>query len=213
MLASLVAIALLHWAVLLVPGFNVVLIGQLAAGGSRGAALFAVVGMTTATLIWASLAVLGVGVVFSTHPQLRFAAQVAGGVYLLYLAVKLWRSGTATAAQGPPALGKLAAFRVGLLTSLLNPKIALFYGSVFATALPQSPSMLHVASAVGLVYANSIVWHTSLAVLLSQPNVQQAYLRNFARLTKVSSVMVGAFGLRLIVATIQEVRSRGGSAP
>ena len=212
MLASLVAIALLHWAVLLVPGFNVVLIGQLAAGGSRAAALFAVVGMTTATLIWASLAVLGVGVVFSTHPQLRFAAQVAGGVYLLYLAVKLWRSGTATAAQEPTALGKLAAFRVGLLTSLLNPKIALFYGSVFATSLPQSPSMLHVASAVGLVYANSIVWHTSLAVLLSQRKVQQAYLRNYARLTKVSSVMVGAFGLRLIVATIQEVRSRGGSA-
>lgn len=43
-------------------------------------------------------------------------------------------------------------------------------------------------------------------------SVQQAYLRNFARLTKVSSAMVGAFGLRLIVATIQELRSRGSSA-
>ncbi len=212
MIASLVAIALLHWAVLLVPGFNVVQNGQLAAGGSRAAALFAVVGMTTATLLWASLSVLGVGIVFSTHPQLRFAAQVASGAYLLYLAVKLGRSGTATAGQGPTALGKLAAFRVGLFTSLLNPKIALFYGSVFATSLPQSPSLLHVASVVGVVYANSIVWHTSLAVLLSQRKVQQAYLRNYGHLTKVSSAMVGAFGLRLIITTIREVRSRGGSA-
>lgn len=212
MLASLVAIALLHWAVLLVPGFNVVLIGQLAAGGTRAAALFAVLGMTTATLVWGSLAVLGVGALFSAHPQLRFAAQIAGGAYLLYLAVKLWRSGTTTAQQAPATPGKAAAFRIGLLTSLLNPKIALFYGSVFATSLPPSPSLLHIACAIGVVYANSVIWHTSLAFLFSQPRVQQVYLRNFARLTKASGAMVGAFGLRLLVATVQEFRSRGGSA-
>jgi threonine efflux protein len=211
-LASLVAIALLHWAVLLVPGFNVVLIGQLAAGGTRAAALLAVLGMTTATLVWSSLAVLGVGAVFSAHPQLRFAAQIAGGAYLLYLAVKLWRSGAATTEPGTTTLGKSAAFRIGLLTSLLNPKIALFYGSVFATALPPSPSLLHIVSAIAVVYANSVIWHTSLAFLFSQPKVQQIYLRNFARLTKASGAMVGAFGLRLLVATVQELRSRGGSA-
>lgn len=212
MFASLVTIALLHWAVLLVPGFNVVLIGQLAASGSRAAALLAVLGMTTATLVWGSLAVLGVGAVFSAHPQVRFAAQIAGGAYLLYLAVKLWRSGAATGAQAPLPPGKTAAFRIGLLTSLLNPKIALFYGSVFATALPPSPSALHVALAIAVVYANSVVWHTSLALLFSQSKVQQIYLRNFARLTKASGAMVGAFGLRLLVATVQELRSRGGSA-
>jgi threonine efflux protein len=211
MLASLVAIALLHWAVLLVPGFNVVLIGQLAAGGSRTTALLAVLGITTATLVWSSLAVLGVGAIFSAHPQVRFAAQVAGGLYLLYLAVKLWRSGAVAVEQSPAPLGRAAAFRVGLLTSLLNPKIALFYGSVFATALPPSPSLLHVASAIAVVYANSVLWHTGLAFLFSQRKVQQIYLRNFARLTRVSGAMVGAFGLRLLVATVQEARSRGGA--
>ena len=212
MLASLVAIALLHWAVLLVPGFNVVLIGQLAAGGTRAAALLAVLGMTTATLVWASLAVMGVGAVFSAHPQLRFAAQIAGGAYLLYLAVKLWRSGVATAQEASTTPSKSAAFRIGLLTSLLNPKIALFYGSVFATSLPASPSPLLIASAIAVVYANSVIWHASLAFLFSQRNVQQIHLRNFARLTRASGVMVGAFGLRLLIATIQELRSRGGSA-
>lgn len=212
MLPSLVAIALLHWAVLLIPGFNVVLIGQLAAGGNRTTALLAVLGMTTATLVWGSLAVLGVGAVFSSHPQVRFAAQIAGGLYLLYLAVKLWRSGAVTVEQASTTPSKAAAFRIGLLTSLLNPKIALFYGSVFATSLPPSPSLLHITSAVAVVYANSVIWHTSLAFLFSHRKVQQIYLRNFALLTKVSGAMVGAFGLRLLFATIQEVRSRGGSA-
>ncbi|MDP2033127.1 MAG: LysE family transporter [Polaromonas sp.] len=208
MLPSLVAIALLHWAVLLVPGFNVVLLAQLAGGQSRATALAAVAGMTSATLSWALLAVLGVGIVFSTLPVLRQGAQIAGGLYLLYLAYQLWRSGASAASVPAQTLSRAAAFRVGFMTSALNPKIALFYGSVFATALPPSPSWLHVASAVAVVYLNSVVWHTSLALAFSQKAVQQAWLQNFARLTKVSGAVVGAFGLKLIVGTLQELRAR-----
>jgi threonine efflux protein len=208
MLPSLLAIAVLHWAVLLVPGFNVVLLAQLAGGQSRAVAFAAVAGMTTATLVWATLAVLGVGAVFSTLPVLRQGAQIAGGLYLLYLAYRLWRSGTSAAPVSAQTLSRAAAFRVGFMTSALNPKIALFYGSVFATALPPSPSWQHAASAVAVVYLNSVLWHGSLAVAFSQKAVQQAYLRNLARLSQVSGAVVGAFGLKLIVGTLQELRAR-----
>lgn len=210
MLAPLITIALLHWVVLLVPGFNFVLLGQLAAGRSRAVALAAVAGMTTATLAWASLAVLGIGVVLSAQPLLRQGVQIAGGLYLLYLAVKLWHSGAVVAPETQAPLARLAAFRLGFLTGMLNPKIALFYGSVFATALPPSPPTLLVVSAVAMVYANSIVWHTSLAFPLSQRAVQQAYLRHLALLSKICGAVVGAFGLRLIAGALQELRGRAG---
>ena len=96
MLASLASIAILHWAVLVIPGFNFVLIGQLAAGGSRAAAMAAVAGMTSATLVWATLAVAGVGIVFTAHPTLRHVAQLAGGLYLLH-----WRSSSGARAARP----------------------------------------------------------------------------------------------------------------
>lgn len=208
MLASLLAIAVLHWAVLVIPGFNFVLIGQLAAGGSRAAAMSAVAGMTTATLAWASLAVAGVGLVFTAHPAIRHLAQVAGGLYLLHLAVKLWRAGRQSSATAAPVLGASAAFRTGFMTSALNPKIALFYGSVFATALPQDPSLLLVVLSVLLVFANSLVWHSSLALLLSRPVVQSAYLRSFQALNRISGVLVGAYGAKLIASAITEFRAR-----
>jgi threonine efflux protein len=208
MLQSLLAIAVLHWAVLVIPGFNFVLIGQLAAGGSRREAMSAVAGMTMATLAWASLAVAGVGVVFTAQPSVRLAAQFAGGVYLLYLAFKLWRAGSQVTASAPPVLGSVAAFRAGFTTSALNPKIALFYGSVFSTSLPPDPSLIMVMLAVLLVFANSVVWHSSLALLLSSPNVQRAYLRHNAALNKLSGALVGIYGARLIAATAIEVHSR-----
>ena len=211
--STLLTIALLHWAVLLLPGFNFVLIGQLAASGQRRAAWHAVGGMTTATLAWALLAVAGVGVVFAAHPLLRQGMQIAGGLYLLQLAWKLWRSGGAGAQPPQPgsaeaAIGPAAAFRVGFMTSALNPKIALFYGSVFATALPANPSPQLVGLAVAMVYANSVVWHSFLAAALSHPQVQRAYLSKYGLLNRVSAGLVGVFGAKLIVAAVQEIRGR-----
>ncbi|WP_298924154.1 LysE family transporter [uncultured Ramlibacter sp.] len=208
MLSSLLTIAALHWAILLIPGFNFVLIGQLAAGGSRRAALAAVVGMTTGTLAWALLAVAGVGAVFTAHPALRQAAQVAGGLYLLYLAWELLRGSGAVPVADSASMGARQALRAGFVTSALNPKIALFYGSVFATALPAQPSAWHVAAAVAMVYANSWLWHGFLAFALSQAGVQRAYLRHCRLLTRCSALLVGAFGLRLIATAVQELRAR-----
>lgn len=206
--AALVTIAILHWAVLLVPGFNFVLVGRLAASGARPQAFAAVGGMTLATLTWALLAVLGVGVVFSAHPALRQIAQVAGGLYLLQMAVRLWASRHQPGEAASQALSRAGAFRAGFTTSILNPKIALFYGSVFATALPADPSLALTAGAVGLVVLNSVVWHSSLAFALSRPAIQRRYLRHFRRLNQGSAAVIGAFGVRLLNATIQEWRSR-----
>lgn len=205
MLGSLATIALLHWAVLVIPGISFILIGRLAAGGQRSTAIAAVAGMTSASLAWALLAVMGVGIVFALHPALRQFVQLGGGLYLLHLAFKLWRSGQISIQGGDEVLARFGAFRVGFLTAALNPKIALFYGSVFATALPPSPSSAHILAAVILVYVNSIVWHTFLVWCMSRSSVQQAYLQHAARFNRMASVLVGAFGLRLIAATVQEL--------
>jgi threonine efflux protein len=210
MLETLITIAVLHWAVLILPGFNFLLIGQLAAAGKRSTALAAVAGMTAGTLMWAILAVAGVGIVFTAHPAIRQLAQVAGGLYLLQLAFRLWRSGKAPDAAAAAAVPTHAgALRVGFVTSALNPKIALFYGSVFATAFPAHPSNTLVGLAVAMVFLNSVVWHTGLAWALSRPAVQRAYLQHFRALNRGAGLLVGAIGLKLIAGTLLEFRSPG----
>jgi threonine efflux protein len=211
MASSLLAIAILHWSVLLIPGFNFLLIGQLAAAGKHTAAMAAVAGMTVATLMWALLAVAGVGLVFTAHPSLRLLAQIAGGIYLIYLAWKMWRAAQTSASDAALVLLPFAAFRAGFVTSALNPKIALFYGSVFATALPANPPGTLVFLAVMLVFVNSAVWHSSLAFALSMPAIQSAYLRHSRLVSKVSGLMVAGMGLKLIISTLQEARSHGAS--
>lgn len=210
MLPVLISIALLHWVILVTPGANVLVVTSLAASQSRRAAFFAGLGVTAVAGIWSALAVLGVGTVFAAHPALRLTIQVAGGLYLIYVALRLWRSGTSSAALGTVELSAFAAFRVGFLTNIMNPKSALFFASVFATSMPEHPSPLLLSLAVAVVLANAFAWHTLLAVAFSHGRVQTAYARSQAIVARVAGALVGAFGLRLLYSALQEVRARGG---
>jgi threonine efflux protein len=208
MTSALIAIALLHWVVLVTPGANVLVVSSLAASGSRRAAFFAGVGVTVVAGIWSALAVFGVGAVFAAHPYLRLAVQVAGGLYLLYVACRLWVSSSSAPAANSGSLSPSAAFRLGFLTNILNPKSALFFGSVFATALPAQPSGLLLFGALLLVVLNAFIWHTFLAVAFSRPRIQCAYERRRKAIGRSAAALVGAFGVRLLAGAATELRAR-----
>ena len=210
MLPTLLSIALLHWLVLVTPGANVLLVSQLAASGHRRAALYAGLGVSVVAVSWALLALLGINALFVALPQVRLALQIAGGFYLCYVAIRLWRSTSASPAEPLSSLNSWAAFRLGFLTNVLNPKSALFFGSVFAAALPVEHSLRLEIAAVSLVFANALIWHTFLALAFSRATVQASYARHRIALTRVAGAIVGAFGLRLVVAAAAEIRSKLG---
>lgn len=208
MIFTLLAVAALHWVVLVTPGANVLVVTSLAASGSRASACFAALGVTVVAAVWSALAVLGVNAVFAAHPSLRLGLQIAGGLYLLYVALRLWRTGGGSSPTAGMRLSAMAAFRLGFLTNIMNPKSALFFGSVFATVLPAQPSPALLTATVLLVLFNALCWHLFLAFAFSHHRVQAAYARQRVALERIAGVLVGAFGFRLLVAAVGEARSR-----
>lgn len=207
MLSTLLTVWVLHVAVMLSPGANVLLVSQLAASDRARSAFFAALGVTVGAGIWAACAILGINAVFLAFPGLRLALQIAGGLYLLYVASRLWRSSGVALSGQISAVSPLAAFRLGFLTNITNPKSALFFGSVFATSFPAAPSPVLQASAVAMVVLNALCWHTLLAYLFSRERVRAAYSRTRGMANRIASVAVGALGLGLLVASLREARS------
>lgn len=138
MLATLASIWFLHVAPILSPGANVLLVSQLAASDRARSALFAAVGITVGAGLWAAFAVLGVDAVFAAFPRLRLVLQIVGGLYLLYLASRLWRSGSSHVCDDSRTVSAATAWQLGFLTNIPNPKAALFYGSVSRLRSEQS---------------------------------------------------------------------------
>ena len=207
MLSTLLAIWLLHVAALLSPGANVLLVSQLAASDRTRSAMFAALGVTAGAAIWATCAVLGVNAVFLAFPKLRVALQIAGGLYLLYIAFRLWHSSSPPLVGSASSMSRSGAFRLGLLTNITNPKSALFFGSVFAASFPAAPSLSLQAAAVAMVVANALCWHALLAYLFSRERVRVAYSRARGVANRVASLAVGAFGFGLLATSLREARS------
>lgn len=216
MLSILFSIWLVHTAVLISPGVNFILLSQLAASDqehhnlsliSRNAN-FVVLGICTGTFVWATSAVLGVHALFQLFPSLRLTLQITGGVYLLYVASKLWSSGGAIANDdsSTPSLSltSSAAFRLGFLTNITNPKPALFFSSVFAASFPALLSTFFQLTAVALVVANALAWHYFLAYMFSRPSIRSTYARSRRGVNRVAGAMVGALGLSLLINTYRE---------
>jgi threonine efflux protein len=207
MLSTLLTIWLLHVAALLSPGANVLLVSQLAASDRGRSAVFAALGVTLGAVLWATFAVLGVHAVFGAFPGLRLGLQILGGVYLLYVATRLWRSRGPDLGEPAPSVSKATAFRLGFLTNITNPKSALFFGSVFAASFPAAPSLLLQMCAVVMIVVNALCWHLLLAYLFSRPQVRAAYARYRTRANRFASAIMGLMGLGLLLATFREARS------
>lgn len=207
MLATLATIWILHVSAMATPGANVLLVSQLAASDRTQSAVFAALGITLGGLLWASSAVLGVHALFAAFPGLRLGLQMAGGLYLLWVASRLWRSGGVALHGGQVSVSRSAAFRLGFLTNITNPKSALFFGSVFAASFPATPSPQLQIAAVTMVVLNALCWHTLLAYLFSRGQVRATYARVRGLANRIAAGVVGALGLGLLVATLRDSRA------
>jgi len=205
MLSTLATVWLLHVAALITPGPNVLLVSQLAAVGDRRAAAYAAVGVTIGAVIWSSAAVLGVSALLVKAPALRLTLQMAGAAYLIYVASRMWHS-QSQAPKHADRLPRYRAFRAGLLTNMSNPKAALFFGSMFTSALPRHPGVALLVGSIALVFANALAWHLLLAFLFSRRAVQIGYAARRGTLARFAASIIGAFGLWLLIKTLFEIR-------
>jgi threonine/homoserine/homoserine lactone efflux protein len=136
----------------------------------------------------------------------------------MYVAIRLWRFNGAASVGRASSVSWWAAFRRGFLTNITNPKVALFFGSVFAASFPAAPSPILQASAVAMVVLNALCWHTLLAYLFSREPVRAAYSRTRGVANRIASVTMGALGLGMLVASLREAlvltcRAKLGSTP
>lgn len=212
MLPSLISLALLYLAALIIPGPNLLLLTHTAASSSRRAALGVAFGIATGTLMWVAVAVFGVQKIFDAAPALQTGLRAVGGLYLLYLAYSLFRSmwmdrknarnameSIESVAMPEDAPGWRTYFRKGLLTNLTNPKSMAFWTSVAVVSLDPNASLTTRISAVMMVGLMGLIWHIGLAYLFSTPPAQRAYLRAKPLLSLITGVVMGAFGTRLLL--------------
>jgi threonine/homoserine/homoserine lactone efflux protein len=119
----------------LTPGQDTVYIVGRTVSQGRRAGLLSVLGISSGSVIHALAAAFGLSAILATSAQAFTAVKLVGALYLAYLGVRLLleRAPSAGATTEFALERPWAIYRAGLLTNVLNPKVALF----FLAFLPQ----------------------------------------------------------------------------
>lgn len=149
------------------PGPDSLLIMARSAGQGFKAGAAAVLGICSGTCVHIAAAAVGLSALLATSTEAFLVIKLLGAAYLLYIGVQMLRIKTepteSTTAPEPATFA--AIFRQGLLTNVLNPKVALF----FLAFLPQfvAPGTENKALAflfLGAIFnLNGMLWCLFLA--------------------------------------------------
>jgi threonine/homoserine/homoserine lactone efflux protein len=119
----------------LAPGPDMTYVAARSLAQGRRAGIISALGISCGCVFHIAAAALGVAVLLRAIPQAYAAVRLAGAVYLVYLGIGLIRRAR-TSSGGVVAVAPAAdsaIFRQGVITNVLNPKVALF----FLAFLPQ----------------------------------------------------------------------------
>lgn len=138
----------------LTPGPNMIYCVSRALSQGRAAGLISLAGVLLGFVAHLVAATLGLTAVLTAVPLAFDALRIAGAAYLLWLAWDALRPGGSSpfVARELPIDAPGRLFRMGLLTNLLNPKVAIFYLSFFPQFLhPERGSVLLQSLQLGAV--------------------------------------------------------------
>ncbi len=198
-ISTLISIGLVQILAVISPGPSFLITARTAVAGSRLDGVKVALGLGAGTVIWSSAALLGLNLVFRAVPILFLAMKVFGALFLMWIAWQIFRHARdpiAMDAAGDEAVA--SPFLKGFLTQISNPKVAVFFGSIFIAMLPSEVPLGMTLALIAIVSFNEVWWYSAVALFFGAGPVRRFYLRAKAWIDRATGLFLGALGLRLL---------------
>lgn len=186
------------------PGVDMAYVLAKTTAQGRSAGLVAALGICLGSMVHATASALGISALLLASETAFLVLKICGALYLLYIAVRMIRSGNREMAiETTPPLRKRKILAEAMLTNLLNPKVGLFM-LAFLPQFVDAPAQDAVwqVLALGLLFnLNSYLFFVALILLVTAAAKR---LRTSARVKALlrwaTASILGGMALRLAFA-------------
>lgn len=179
--SALLQFAFLAALLTVTPGLDTALVLHSVLRFGRRSAFATAAGICTGSFVWGVAAAVGVAALMTTFHWAYIVLKIAGGLYLAYLGIRMLVKAIrgkypsledGDEADAAPARSPLRAYGRGLLSNLLNPKVAAFYVAVLPLFLPADVNPAGMGALLAGVHAvESIIWFA--AIILGAHSVRR----------------------------------------
>lgn len=189
----------------LTPGQDTLYIVGRAVAQGRAVGIASALGVGAGCLVHTAATAVGLSAVLAASSGAFTVLKLAGAAYLIYLGVGLMVSRTSVHDDVPAAspVSNLTAFKQGVITNVMNPKVALFFLAFLPQFIdPESSTKIAAFVVLGLTFvATGTLWCVALA--LSAAAARDAFVpsaRTSLWLTRAAGLLFVALGARLAAA-------------
>lgn len=203
-LESVLAFCALCLLLELTPGPNTFLVLRHSLHGARTGVATAL-GSAVGAVVWAAAVAVGLAALLERSAQAYQVLKVAGGLYLVLLGVRTFvRSRRAARADGPAGggedgVGLARAWRSGLVSCVLNPKVGLFFLAVVPQFVPAGDTVRATLLLGALEAVVALTYLTVLAHLAARAVAWIRRPRVTRALDRISAAVLTAFGVGTVV--------------
>jgi threonine/homoserine/homoserine lactone efflux protein len=180
------------------PGAGTAMVVRSALRGGWRAAVLTIAGNSVGVVVWALLSVLGISALVAASEVAFLVLKLTGAVVLVWLgAQSLLRAGRADPAPVTPVVRR-RAFRDGLLTSITNPKLAVFFIALFPQFVDDRAAVLPTTLLMAaLIVVFDFAWYSGLAVLVSRAKREVMRTRVARWVERTTGAVLIALGARV----------------
>jgi threonine/homoserine/homoserine lactone efflux protein len=185
------------------PGADMALVTRNALTRGRNAAFLTTLGICVGCLIHAIASSAGLSAILSRSAEAFQTVKLIGAGYLIFLGARaLFELRTAASPGGKPAFKPASSpFFEGLLTNILNPKVALFYLTFLPQFIGPGEPVLRKSILLASVHITmGLIWLTAYAAFLGRLSGVLSRSGVKRRMEGLTGAVLIALGLRLAVA-------------
>ena len=186
--------------VVVTPGVDTALVTKNALLHGRRAAILTAFGVNAGIAAWTTASALGLGALLHRSETVFTAVRLIGAAYLVVLGAQAvwwsWRRGHRVA----PAVtaSRRSPFVQGILSNLLNPKIAVFFASFLPQFVSPDGPVLGQLLVLGAIFnLIGVAWLCGCAVFVSRVGDALRRPRVRAAFERLTGCVLIAFGVRL----------------
>jgi threonine/homoserine/homoserine lactone efflux protein len=191
--------------VVVTPGPDMALVMRNTIAGGRSAGLVTSLGTCSGLLVHATAAALGLSAILLASSRAFTVVKLAGAAYLVGLGlVALLRSRAAepeTPSSASRRISAWTAYRQGVLTNVLNPKVAVFFLSLLPQFVePGEGSTVRLLLLASLFIALGLAWLTTYTLALDALGGVLSRARVRRAIERLTGAVLVALGVRLAFA-------------
>jgi len=211
MLAATIAFSLAALLLTITPGLDTMFVARTAIASGPRAGIIGGLGICLGTLTWAAASAAGLTTLLAASHLAYDVLRFVGAAYLAFVGARLlWHSRRRARAEvtaerpgtgwtpGSVRTTPAQAFRTGLFTNLLNPKVGVFYVTLLPQFIPTHAPVFAFSMLLASIHAvEGIAWFGVL--IMAMTRIERWLRRDSIRRTldRLTALVFLGFGARL----------------